>query len=97
VKIIGHSFNGENGYELAILHRPDLILMDIGLGSGIDGIETATLIHREIEARILFLSASLDETNLERARKAGMHGYVRKPFRAEELQGAVTDALSRAA
>jgi CheY-like chemotaxis protein len=81
---------------LALIHSPDLIVMDINLGLGIDGIETACRIHRDISTRIFFLSASLDGHMLVRAEAAGMHGYLKKPFGGPELQRGITDALAKA-
>ncbi len=95
--IVGHAFDGESGHRQALIHVPDLIVMDIDLGAGIDGIETACRIHRDIQTRIFFLSGSLDCAMLARAEAAGMHGYLRKPFSAPELQRGVTDALAKAA
>jgi two-component system cell cycle sensor histidine kinase/response regulator CckA len=97
IVVVGHSFDGENGHRLALIHSPNLIVMDINLGAGIDGIETAHRIHRDIKTRIFFLSASLDGAMFARAEAVGMHGCLRKPFGGPELQRGITDALAKAA
>jgi DNA-binding NarL/FixJ family response regulator len=97
IDVVGHAFDGESGHRMALLHMPDLIVMDIHLGRGIDGIETALRIHRDICTRIFFLSASLDGQMLERAKAARMHGYLRKPFGGPDLQRGITAALAMAA
>ena len=48
--------------------RPDVILMDIQLEHGMDGIDTASLLQAEHRAPIIFLTAYADDATLARAR-----------------------------
>src|SRR5689334_23737329 len=43
--VVGLAGSGEDGLRLALAHRPDLVLMDIQLGHGIDGVQAADAIR----------------------------------------------------
>ena len=77
--------SGEEGVELAIKERPDLIIMDEKL-PGIDGLE-ATKRIRESEADgkipIIALTSYAMAGDKEKALKAGCTGYITKPIDPE--------------
>ena len=75
--------------------RPDVVLMDIQLETGMDGIETASLLQAEHAAPIIFLTAHADDATLARARAAQPYGYLLKPFHQSELQSVVELAYAR--
>ena len=64
---------------------PDLVLMDIVLQGGMDGIETAKQIRSRFDIPILYLTAFSDEKILERAKITEPFGYIIKPFNEREL------------
>ena len=73
--------SGERGVELFISERPSLVLLDVNM-PGIDGYETARRIRaaRPDEwTPIIFLSASEDDQDLERAIECGGDDYLVKP------------------
>ncbi|MFW5688285.1 MAG: sensor histidine kinase [Spirochaetota bacterium] len=57
---------------------PDVVLMDINLGRGMDGIEAARIIRERWALPVVFFSNSTDRTTVERARSVSPYGYVRK-------------------
>ena len=68
-----------SGNEAMEKHRQqtyDLVLMDIELGVGIDGGETAKQLQEEREIPVVFLSAHTDAPTIERTRAAASYGYV---------------------
>ena len=75
--------------------KPSLVLMDIRLGDGGDGIETARRIADRHDTAVVFLTAHSDEETLARALAVSPYGYIVKPFRARELKVAVELALSK--
>lgn len=75
--------------------RPDLVLMDINLIGGLDGIETAQMLRDRHDIPVVFLSGYADERTMSRARNTGAFGYLLKPFRYSELKSAVEVALFR--
>jgi DNA-binding NarL/FixJ family response regulator len=80
---------------LAALHRvgPDLVLLDIDLGTELDGLELANRIRAQSPVPIVFLSAHCDPPTLKRAMRASPHGFVVKPFTEAQLLTAVQLAL----
>src|SRR5436309_2519421 len=65
---------GEEAVLKAAEHRPDLILMDIHLGSGIDGVEAARLIRATLDVAVVYLTAHSDDATLQRAKLTGPFG-----------------------
>jgi DNA-binding NarL/FixJ family response regulator len=70
---------GEEAVQLAALHRPDLVLMDITLAGSIDGIEATRRIREEVpETRVLIMSGQPEEDYLLDAVEAGAGGFITK-------------------
>lgn len=86
---------GAEALEAARIQQPDLVLMDIGLQGGMDGIETATRVQREHHRPVVFLTGHADEQTTLRAREAEPYGYLLKPFHESELRSVVELAVSR--
>ncbi len=79
--------------RLATVHQPDIVLMDIKLGSGSDGVEAATYIAQELALPIIFLTSMHDEATLERAKGASPYGFLSKPVRESDVVSNITMAL----
>ena len=63
-----NAFTGEEAIEKAIQWSPDLILMDINLGDGIDGIEAAAQIRAQRNVPVIYLTAYDDDATLKRSK-----------------------------
>ena len=77
--------SGEEGVELAIKEKPDLILMDIQL-SGIDGYEATKRLRKseaDGEIPIIALTSYAMAGDKKKALKAGCTGYIEKPINPE--------------
>ncbi|MEO6862059.1 MAG: response regulator, partial [Microcoleus sp.] len=75
--------------------KPDLILMDIVIKGDIDGIETAAIIHQELDIPIIYTTAYADDETLQRAENTGSYGYLLKPFKERELHATIKIAMSK--
>ncbi len=91
--VIGEASEGRSAMDLARTLRPDLLIMDIKM-PGLDGIAAAEELTRERIAPVVLVTAYSDQALVERARDAGVVGYVVKPFREAELRPVIE--LSRA-
>ncbi len=91
--VIGEAGDGKSAMELARRLRPDLLIMDIKMPD-LDGISAAEELTRERIAPVVLVTAYSDQGLVERAREAGVVGYVVKPFREAELMPVIE--LSRA-
>jgi PAS domain S-box-containing protein len=95
-EVTGIAGTGEEALALASSTRPDLVLMDIMLPGGMDGIEAASRIQTRMGIPIVFLTAHADEATLTRAKAAAPYGYLIKPFVERELEVALETARHRA-
>lgn len=88
-KITGIAKNGEKAIEMSHKVRPDLALMDINLGEGLDGIDTAARLKECCDIPVIYLTAYSDEKTISRAVETDPLGYIVKPFKEGELLAAV--------
>ena len=71
------AYSGEEAID-SFNNTIDLILMDIDLGSGIDGTETAEIILKNNDVPIVFLSSHTEPAIVEKTEKITSYGYVVK-------------------
>ena len=93
--VTGIADTGARAMTLALDQLPDLILMDIHLADGSDGITAALEINEVLGLPIVFLTAYADTTTLNRAGAAAPYGYIVKPFEERSLAATVQMALTR--
>ncbi len=86
--------DGQEAIDKAAELQPDLILMDIRLGEGIDGIEAARRIRSKQDIPVVYLSAHVDQQLLDRARSTRPAGFINKPFTTKDLFTAIDFALN---
>jgi AmiR/NasT family two-component response regulator len=58
--------NGQQASKLAMSNQPDVVLMDINLEGGREGIEVARWLHKVCEAPIVFITGYTDRDTVER-------------------------------
>ncbi len=92
--IAGLVSTGEDAIVQAGETRPSLVLMDIRLGEGIDGIEAAAQITELFDIPVVFLTAYSDDATLNRAKAGRPFGYLVKPFDERELHTTIAVALT---
>jgi AmiR/NasT family two-component response regulator len=92
--VIGEAGDGLSAVKLTRDLRPDILLMDIKMPD-MDGIEAARILTEERLAPVLLLSAYSQQELIQRARQAGVAGYLVKPFRENDLAPAIEVALAR--
>jgi len=92
--VIGEVGDGRSAVNLARELRPDLVIMDIKMPD-MDGIEAAKILTEEKIAPVLLLTAYSQQELVDRARVAGVVGYLVKPFRETDLSPAIEVALAR--
>lgn len=87
--------SGEEGVELAIKEKPDLILMDIQL-PGIDGLEATRRIREseaEEEVPIIALTSYAMTGDRDKSLAAGCTGYIEKPINPDTFMGEIEKYL----
>jgi len=71
----------------------DLVLMDIKLKGGIDGIETGKKIRELYNLPFVYITAHTDTETLERAKRSEPYGYVVKPIEQRDLYSVIEMSL----
>ena len=92
-QIVGAATSGAAGLQLASASAPDVILMAVGLPD-VDGIRAARKIMQANPLPIVLVTSHYDAATIERAKRAGVMGYLIKPLREGELLPAIELAIS---
>ena len=93
--VSGVATSGEKALVAAKEQLPDIAIMDIRLGNGMNGIDTASELRQNYQIPIIYLTAHADKETVSRAKKTEPYAYLVKPFDVEELQSAVEIAIYR--
>lgn len=91
-QVVGIAY-GDEAPAIARETHPDLLLTDIHLKGGIDGIQVAREICSEMDIPVVFLTAYSDEETVSRAKAVTPFGYIIKPVENRELQITIDMAL----
>lgn len=84
-EVIGEAANGDQGIEMALDLRPEIITMDNILPDmlGVDIIKE--LRREELLSKIIMISAVGQDSIIEECRRSGADDYLVKPFTNEVL------------
>lgn len=93
--VAGFAASGNEAIAQACTMSPDIVLMDINLGNGIDGVEAAQRIREKVDIPVVFLTAFSDMATLQRAKLTQPHGYILKPYEDKDLQTAIEIGVYR--
>ncbi|MBK8499025.1 MAG: response regulator [Flavobacteriales bacterium] len=99
---------GDLGYEVCarcdnaldamaelMAHKPDLVLLDINLGEGADGVQLAVKINAKLPTPFIFVTSHADKSTVERVKAVRPSGFIIKPFDEFKLRVQIEIALAR--
>jgi DNA-binding NarL/FixJ family response regulator len=105
IEVVAEARNGQEAIELATLHRPDIVLMDLGMPVLHGLAATRLLLADEPDINVVVVTASEEDADLFEAIKSGAQGYLHKDMEADDLisflegvlrgEPALTPALAR--
>jgi len=94
IEVVAEASDGQTGAELALKHRPDVVLMDLVM-EPVDGVEGTRLIRKEWpDAKILVVTSFLDDEKVYPVIEAGAMSYVLKTASAFEIAEAIRKTAS---
>ena len=94
LEVVDQAENGQEGVEMALKDRPDIILMDLVMPVK-DGIEaTKEILKAWPQARIIILTSFIDDAKVYPAMEAGAASYILKTATAEEIAKAIRQTAS---
>ena len=88
--------SGEEAIEIVKAEKPDLIIMDIMMPGGIDGLEATRILKNDPETRecpVIMLTAKGQQADREKGFEAGADDYFAKPFSPLALIKKVAEIL----
>jgi two-component system nitrate/nitrite response regulator NarL len=88
IRVVGEAATADHAVVTAEATKPDIVLLDLGIPGG--GLEAARLISARLpQTRIVVLTASEAQHDVDRALEIGARGYVLKGVSADDLVGVI--------
>ncbi len=93
-EVVAEAGDGQEAVDLARDTHPDVCVLDVKMPV-LDGIDAATQLGEEGIAPAILLTNYSDKELIDRAKEAGVFGYLLKPFKPSDLPPALELARSR--
>ncbi len=93
--VVGTAISSESVVDAAAILRPDVILMDIHIQDGKDGITLSEEIFAFYRPVIIFISAYDDSETRRKIRSIQPHYFLTKPFLYDELMSLIRESVSK--
>ena len=85
MEVIGQAINGQQGVEMAVAHKPHIVLMDINMPD-MDGIEATHKMSVDAPfSQVIIMTVQSEQHYMKKAMSAGARDFQPKPFTSEEL------------
>ncbi|MBD7994371.1 response regulator transcription factor [Arthrobacter sp. Sa2CUA1] len=94
LKVVAGAATGEEALAQVEKHSPAVVIMDLAMGAGMDGIEAIRQLRRRNSAQAIIVFTTYDsDADIVRAVDAGAMGYLLKDASPEEIFAAVRGAV----
>ena len=87
--VCGTATNADEALALAMMHRPEVVLMDIRLRGDKDGVDAAREIHRTVGSKVIFITGSREPETLARIKGDHPAAVLFKPISEGQLISAI--------
>jgi DNA-binding NarL/FixJ family response regulator len=92
--VIAEAASGEEAMDRVQEHSPDVVVMDLAMGAGMDGIEAIRKIRERNRSQAILVFTTYDsDADIVRAVDAGAMGYLLKDAAPEEIFSAIRGAV----
>lgn len=93
-EVVGEAASGEAALQLVQAHAPAVVVMDLAMGPGMDGIEAIKRIRHQRSGQAVLVFTTYDsDADIVRAVDAGAMGYLLKDAAPEEIFAAIRGAV----
>ncbi|WP_397536904.1 response regulator [Rummeliibacillus pycnus] len=89
MEVVAEAANGREAVDLALEHRPDIILMDMVMPIMTGAEATEAIIKQWSEAKIMIVTSFLDDDKVYPALEAGAISYLLKTTNAKQIAEAI--------
>ena len=94
IEVVAEAENGRKAVQLAITHKPDVVVMDVSMPD-LNGIEATSQVLESLpEAKVIALSMHSDKRFVMGMLRAGAFGYLLKDCASRELASAIVSVAS---
>ena len=94
-EVVGMAKNGKEALEMYTKFKPDLVTLDI-LMKEMDGITALKeIIKRDPKSKVVMVTALGHEEKQKEAQSHGASGFIRKPFKQNEILNEIEKALGK--
>jgi DNA-binding NarL/FixJ family response regulator len=94
IEVVAEAASGEEALALAEQHGPAVVMMDLAMGAGMDGIEAIKRLRQRNSGQAILVFTTYDsDADIVRAVDAGAMGYLLKDASPEEIFAAVRGAV----
>nr|WP_272917538.1 response regulator transcription factor [Nocardioides flavescens] len=93
---VASATTGMTGLQQAVEHRPDIVVLDLGLPD-VDGTQVLSMLRAVSEVPVIVASARDDDPSLVGCLDAGADDYVVKPYTTAQLEARIRAVLRRTA
>lgn len=93
--VVAVACDGEGALAALRDHAVDVVLMDIGLPGGMDGVQAAARVREVRDVPVVYLTGHDDAATLSRVKVSEPYGFLLKPFREREVQITLELAIYR--
>lgn len=76
---------GGEALDLVNRQTVDLVILDVKLGNGMDGLETLSELRKIANPRVIIISGNSEPQTVKRIEEAGVDGFLVKPVNVQEL------------
>ncbi len=91
--VCGTATNAGEALALAMMFRPEVVLMDMRLRGEQDGVDAALAIHAEVGSKVIFITGSREQSTIDRIHQDHPAGLLFKPASDRQLRMAIATAL----
>jgi len=94
-EVVAHCDNALDAMAEITARKPDLLLLDINLGEGPDGVQLAEKVKAKHGLPFIFVTSHSDKATLDRVKPLRPAGFIIKPFDENDLRTQIELALAR--